>query len=61
MNVDFFEENCRTSDITHERFGICDDENGDIAYISNKSEQNWVATAINEENYLLVFTQLITA
>jgi hypothetical protein len=61
MSVDFFKENCRTSDITHERFGICDDENGDIAYISDKSQQNWVAMAINEENCLLVFTPLITA
>jgi len=55
MSVNFFEENCQTSNITHERFGICDDENGDVAYISNKSEQNWIATAINEENLSISF------
>ncbi len=57
MNVDFFKSECcdSTSEI---RFGICDEENKEPAYIDTDYEENWIAIVLNGEAKKIQFTAI---
>ena len=57
MKVDLFREICR-SNVVHQRFGLCDDENGTPAYFTLDYEGSWIATVINNGSKTIHFTAI---
>jgi hypothetical protein len=39
-------------------FGICDDQNGQKAYIDRSDKDKWIATVFNERSFQLIFTAI---
>ncbi len=55
MAVNFFKEECQET--TDEgRFGICDLEDDNPAFIQSANEKDWVAVVHNEEQKEVIFT-----
>lgn len=54
--MNFFNSDCQTAGITAARFGLCDDEAGDVAYVDEQNEADWIATVINNQGVVLTFT-----
>lgn len=57
MSVNFFEATCRktASDI---KFGLCDDDNTEPAFIDTDHEDDWIATVINSSAKVVSFTAI---
>lgn len=57
MKVDFFKADCRdaTSEI---RFGLCDEDNKEPAFIDTAHEDNWIATVENPSAKEIQFTAI---
>lgn len=45
---DFFNQDCQSQPIMADEFGLCDNENGNVAYTAIDNRQNWIATVKNE-------------
>lgn len=58
MKVDFYDENCQSDDIDHQLFGICDDENGERAYVSVDQDSQWIARVMNPSQLSMTFTAI---
>jgi hypothetical protein len=54
--MNFFNSECQTAGITAARFGLCDDEVGEAAYVDYDNETVWIATVVNQRGVVLIFT-----
>ena len=56
MQVDFFNDNCKTSSFEKE-FGLCDDPNSnqEPAYIDNFNKEKWIGIVKNSEEFTIDF------
>lgn len=58
MIIDFLNSPCKESPRDNEEFGICDDEEGKVAYTDIEDESKWNAKVVNEENKSITFTPI---
>ena len=58
MSLNFFEKNCQEPPLTNIEFGLCDDENGTIAYTDIADKTKWIATVKNDIQKSIVFTAI---
>lgn len=56
--INFFEENCREENIVYRQFGICDDQNSEVAYIDVDNNSKWIASVINPNSKPVCFTAI---
>jgi hypothetical protein len=56
--MNFFDPAYQEPPVTETRFGLCDDENGTVAYTDKTDERKWVATVKNEQEMPIVFTAI---
>lgn len=56
--INFFEEDCREENIVYAQFGICDDQNGEVAYIHVDHPSKWIASVINPNSKPICFTAI---
>ncbi|MDR5855986.1 hypothetical protein P9239_17935 [Caballeronia sp. LZ062] len=54
----FFDTNCQQGPFAHATFGICDDENGGVAYVATTTPSDWVATVLNHQQVAVTFTAI---
>lgn len=57
MTFDFNKEDCK-SQISSKRFGICDDQSGDPAYVDATDEDKWVCLCFNPDELRCTFTAI---
>ena len=57
MSIDFFQKKCQEK-IDNEIFGLCDDNNGKVAYTDKDNRDKWIATVINNKKKQIVFTAI---
>jgi hypothetical protein len=55
MNINFFKSKCQEPSKTDKLFGICDDQNGTVAYTDNQDKKKWIATVINDFKLAVTF------
>ncbi len=58
MSVNFFETSCQEPPKSDVRFGICDDQNGDIAYTDTTDSDKWIALVENPNETQVTFTAI---
>lgn len=58
MKVDFFNTACKEQELTHQKFGICDDEDGRRAYTNIDNATKWIAKVNNELERKIEFTAI---
>lgn len=58
MTINFFSEDCQQSDITHNQFGLCDDEDGNVAYVDTANSEKWIATVDNAARTPITFSAI---
>lgn len=58
MMVDFFKTTCKEQELTHQQFGICDDEDGKKAYTNIDNANKWIATVNNKTKKEIEFTAI---
>lgn len=58
MSVDFFETDCKELSRQDLSFGLCDDQDGTIAYSSISKDDTWIATVINSSAKEITFTAI---
>lgn len=58
MSLNFFEASCQEPSTQNELFGICDDQDGSVAYTSIDQADTWVATVKNPNQFELTFTAI---
>jgi hypothetical protein len=58
MSFDFFAFRCREPSLDDTCFGICDDENGEKAYIDRTNRDKWIATVKNPRKVTVTFTAI---
>lgn len=56
--MNFFDQNCQQGPFANATFGICDDENGGVAYIATTTPPDWVATVFNPQQVEVKFTAI---
>ena len=56
--LNFFNNQCQSPPITDPLFGVCDEEDGSIAYISRNDQNKWIATIKNDSQIELIFTAI---
>jgi hypothetical protein len=56
--MNFFDPAYQEVPINVSLFGLCDDQNGTIAYTDTNNINNWIATVRNDNNIYLVFTAI---
>lgn len=58
MSINFFSKDCQSHSTSQSSFGICDDENGQEAYINTdlSDNTNWIAEVKNPDNLEVIFT-----
>ncbi len=57
MRVDFFNPDCQQQ-TNAAQFGLCDDENGTVAYVDTTPSARWVATVHNAKQQTVTFTAI---
>ncbi len=55
MSVDFFSATCKEPAQTSDLFGICDDQDGTIAYTDIQDTDKWIATVKNKNQVEVTF------
>ena len=55
MTANFFDSTCNEQELTHELFGVCDDQNGNKAYTDIDNNAKWIATVSNEAQINIEF------
>jgi hypothetical protein len=58
MSLDFFKQKCQESSRKNIEFGLCDDQNGKVAYSDIADSNKWIATVKNENQQEIVFTAI---
>src|ERR1019366_1991926 len=58
MSLNFFDNTCQEPPINNSSFGLCDDQNGSKAYTNLDAPSKWVATVVNNNNTIIVFTAI---
>ena len=56
MSLNFFKSECQSIPLVDSEFGLCDDQNGEKAYIDNSDRSKWIATVKNDALLSIVFT-----
>ena len=56
MTVNFFQVGCQEPPISALEFGLCDDQNGRVAYTDTTDSSKWVAWVENPEAKQIMFT-----
>ncbi|MBD1585178.1 hypothetical protein [Pseudomonas typographi] len=56
--MNFFDPACQTGPHTAATFGLCDDENGSMAYVDTGRPQRWIATVNNRSGHSVTFTAI---
>ena len=56
MSLNFFKADCQYPPIALNLFGLCDNQNGTIAYPDIENPENWIAEVKNDNNLEVVFT-----
>ncbi len=58
--MDFFKAQCQSGPFTLERFGVCDDQAGQAAYVDTSVEnaKQWIATVENKSQVPVTFTAI---
>lgn len=56
--MNFFDAKCQQGPFADQSFGICDDENGGVAYVAITTPPEWVATVVNEQQVPVTFTAI---
>jgi len=54
--MDFYNSACQEPLINEKLFGICDDENGEKAYVDTNDSSKWIASVKNNNEKKLIFT-----
>lgn len=58
MSVNFFETDCKEESRNVKQFGICDDQNGTIAYTDIFDSTKWIAKVKNDKRIDVTFTAI---
>lgn len=58
MSVDFFNNNCTEPERKDKQYGICDDQDGNMAYSSLSTEEEWIAIIKNDNETEISFTPI---
>jgi hypothetical protein len=58
MTLNFLENTCSEPVRTDAKFGICDDQDGEKAYSTINTPEQWIATVKNDHTIKLVFTPI---
>lgn len=58
MSVNFFETDCKEESRNVKQFGICDDQNGTIAYTDIFDSTKWIAKVKNDKGIDVTFTAI---
>ena len=58
MSLDFFQIKCQEPALSNIEFGLCDDENGGVAYTDTIDMSKWIATVKNDSQQSVVFTAI---
>jgi len=58
MSLDFFRSKCQEAPRTNNMFGLCDDQDGKIAYTDVVNPDKWIATVNNANHREVVFTAI---
>lgn len=58
--MNFFDPNCQQGPYTATTFGLCDPENGGVAYVdaASRNQQQWIATVENPSQQAVTFTAI---
>lgn len=56
--MNFFDKACQQGPFTDATFGVCDDENGSVAYVSTNMPPEWGATVLNPKRAEVTFTAI---
>lgn len=56
--MNFFDPTCQEPILTHLEFGLCDDQNGKVAYTDVSDRSKWIATVINQDALEITFTAI---
>ena len=56
MNLNFFRADCQYPPISADKFGLCDNQDGTMAYPDTVNPEEWIAVVKNENNMAIVFT-----
>jgi hypothetical protein len=56
--MDFFNPECQEPARDNVLFGLCDDQNGTIAYTNTDDTSSWIATVKNDSRVHLIFTAI---
>lgn len=56
--MNFLDANCQQGPFADTTFGICDDENGGVAYVAATTPPEWVATVLNPQRVAVTFTAI---
>lgn len=56
--MNFLDPNCQRGPFANATFGLCDDENGGVAYVATTSPPEWVATVLNPQRMPVIFTAI---
>lgn len=58
MSLNFFQNTCQEAPQNTPEFGLCDDQNGTIAYTDIINRNKWIATVRNVNQKEIVFTAI---
>lgn len=58
MPVNFFDKDCQEGHILDREFGICDQQDGEKAFVDRDNRPAWIATVNNNANIPLTFTAI---
>lgn len=58
MSLNFFDRQYQEPLMNHEKFGICDDEDGSKAYTTIDNESSWISIVTNSNSQGLIFTPI---
>lgn len=56
--MNFFDSVCQEPPTSLNIFGICDDQDGSIAYTDTQNRSKWIATVKNDKLKILIFTAI---
>lgn len=58
VNIDFSDKKCQEPSVVASKFGICDDQNGKVAYTDLYNNEKWIATVENLDTIPITFTAI---
>ena len=58
MSINFLKASCQEPTLNEKLFGLCDDQQGLIAYTNLDDNGKWIATVKNDKSTRLIFTAI---